>query len=104
MNELLKKLQENLKLSWTPDFITKIDSDPRWEALRMIEMVTGKEIEWDWEFTDFTSIGGTPIVIERGCDDTIRFTDLVTKVLAIVGKDRMTIESDRLIVIMAKDE
>ena len=105
MNKLLKKLQENIKLSWTPDFITEIDSDPRWDALRMIETATGKEIVWNWEDTDFSSIGGTPIVIEHDeYADKISFIDLITKVLTIVDKDCMTIESDRLIVILAKSE
>lgn len=103
MKELLSKLQENLKeLTRRPDFITEIDSDPRWDAIRTIEIATGKEIEWDWEYTDFSSIGGTPIVIEHGDADKISFTDLVTKVLEIVGEGHMTIESDKLIVILAK--
>lgn len=103
MKELLNKLQDNLGyLSWAPDFITKIDSDPRWEALRMIEKATNTDITWDWEDTDFTSIGGEPIIIELGQDDWITFKDLVTRVREIVGEGHTIIEDRRLIAILAK--
>lgn len=101
MKELLNKLQNNLSyLSWAPDFITKLDSDPRWEAIRMIEKATNTDI--DWEDTDFTSIGGEPIIIELGQDDWIPFKDLVTRVREIVGEGHTIIADRRLIAVLAE--
>lgn len=103
MNELLNKLQENLKeLTWKPDFITEVDSDPRWEALRAIKIAIFKDIEWEWKDTDFSSIGGEPIVIEHGIEDPITFDDLVNTVSAMVGEGRTCIETDRLIIVLAE--
>jgi len=73
---------------WKPDYLTKIDSDPRWRAIDVIEEKKGITLEWNWEDTDFSKIGSNPIVIEFTStkDDVIKYKKGLKIVEKIVDK------------------
>ena len=99
---LVEKLQEAFKENvWSPDFITRIDSDPRYRTLDAIEEKTGIEIEWAWTDTDFSAIGKEPIVIEfsNGHDDKVKQGAGLKIVETLIGPKHIVIESSNLIII-----
>lgn len=102
--EILKQLQKAFKDNvWRPDLITKVDSDPRYRAITLIEKELGITIEWDWEETDFTKIGSEPIVIEFTStkDDAIKITKGTTMIKnMIVNKNYRVIKGDNLIILI----
>ncbi|MBN3490255.1 hypothetical protein JV173_01885 [Acholeplasma equirhinis] len=73
---LVKILHDKLKgLTFQPNFISEIDSDPRYKTLRVIEEKLKKDIDWNWDETDFSSIKGEPIIIEFSANDEISILD-----------------------------
>ena len=102
--EILKQLQEAFKDNvWQPNLITKVDSDPRYRAIPLIEKELGITIEWDWEETDFTKIGSEPIVIEFTTtkDDAIKITKGTTMIKnMIVNKNYRVIKGDNIIILI----
>lgn len=62
---MVDELQAELKDAYfKPNKLTEIDSDPRWRTLDAIAEYKEINIEWQYEETDFTKIGGEPIVVE----------------------------------------
>lgn len=104
MNEILAKVQEALKTNvWRPDFITEVDSDPRWRALDLIKEQKGVKLEWEWQFTDFAPINGEPIVVEFSTtgDDKVSQTEGLKRVSEIISDTGYElIQGNMLIVIM----
>lgn len=68
LEDILEKYGE--VFTFAPCFITNADSEARWGALTLIEksLKSKKEIVWEWEYTDFSAIGGEPLVIEFSID------------------------------------
>lgn len=90
---------------WKPDHLTKIDSDPRWRAIDVIEEKKGITIEWNWDETDFSKLGSNPIVIEFTStkDDAIKFKMGLKIVEKIVHeKDYEVITGNKLIVLIER--
>lgn len=97
--ELLKKFEGNV---WKPGYLTEIDSDPRWRTLDLIEATEKKEIVWEWENTDFTNIGGEPIVVEFSTTikDEIKQKEGLAFIKLLCGAEYKVIEGEDLIVIL----
>lgn len=74
--ELVTVLQAKLKeLDFTPNFISEVDSDPRYKALNTISDKLKVDIEWNWSDTDYSKIKGEPVVIEFSQNDKISLID-----------------------------
>lgn len=105
MKDLLKGLKETFKGNvWAPDFITVIDSDPRYRALDVIERRTKTLIDWDWKNTDFSNIKGEPVIVEfsNTNNDAIKYKEGL-KLIQKACKDKFTIIKDyNLVIILNK--
>jgi len=106
--EILEQIQKSLSNNvWKPDYITLVDSDPRWRALDVIEKEKGIKIEWFWEDTDFTEIGCNPIVVEFSTtkDDKIKFKKGLSIIKEIVRETEYEIiTGNKLIIVMKRKQ